>query len=120
MAQVVALMDDLFFQAKVSGTAKVLGIELRTCTTPDALAAEIAERPPKLVVVDLNSRNNPIQAIENLRANTPNIPVIGFLSHVQVELAQQARAAGCQEVMPRSKFTNDLATILGRAKSQPL
>lgn len=120
MAQVVALVDDLFFQAKLSGTAKQLGIELRTCTTSDALAEEISARAPKLVVVDLNARNNPLQAVGYLRANAPNIPVIGFLSHVQVELAQQARAAGCQEVMPRSQFTKDLATILGRAKSEPL
>ena len=120
MAQVVAFVDDLFFQAKLSGTAKQLGIELRTCTTPDALATEIAERPPKLVVVDLNARSNPLQAIENMRATAPDIPVIGFLSHVQIELAEQARAAGCEEVMPRSKFTKDLATILERAKSEPL
>jgi DNA-binding NarL/FixJ family response regulator len=120
MAQVVALVDDFFFQAKMSGTAKMLGVELRMCTTADAMAAEIAGSTPKLVVVDLNARNNPLQAIENLRAKAPYIPVIGFLSHVQVELAEQARAAGCQEVMPRSMFTKDLATILGRAKSEPL
>jgi CheY-like chemotaxis protein len=120
MAHVVAFVDDIFFQAKLSGTAKVLGIELRTCTTPDALAAEVAANTPKLVVVDLNARNSPLRAIEHLRANLPNVPVIAFLSHVQVELAQQARAAGCQEVMPRSKFTNDLATILERAKSEPV
>ena len=120
MAEVVAFVDDLFFQAKLSGTAKQLGVELRTCTTADALAAEIGERPPKLVVVDLNARSNPLKAIENMRATAPGIPVIAFLSHVQVELAEQARAAGCEEVMPRSKFTKDLATILGRAKSEPL
>jgi hypothetical protein len=43
---------------------------------------------------------------------------VGFLSHVQIDLAEQARAAGCSEVMPRSKFTKDLATILARAKSE--
>jgi hypothetical protein len=42
---------------------------------------------------------------------------VGFLSHVQTELAELARAAGCQDVMPRSKFTAELAQILGRAKS---
>jgi hypothetical protein len=42
---------------------------------------------------------------------------VGFLSHVQTELAEKALAAGCQEVLPRSKFTADLAEILGRAKS---
>jgi hypothetical protein len=42
--------------------------------------------------------------------------MVGFLSHVQVDLAEQARAAGCDEVMPRSKFTRDLAQILSSAK----
>jgi hypothetical protein len=36
---------------------------------------------------------------------------------VQTDLAAQARAAGCQQVLPRSKFTADLAEILRRAKS---
>ena len=44
MAQVVALVDDLFFQSKLLETAKQLGVELRTCTTPEAFAAEIAKR----------------------------------------------------------------------------
>ncbi|MGC2505633.1 MAG: response regulator [Candidatus Acidiferrales bacterium] len=73
---------------------------------------------PKLVVVDLNARSNPLEAIERVRASGPQIPLIGFLSHVQVDLAERARAAGCPEVMPRSKFTQNLATILARAKSE--
>ena len=118
MADVVALVDDLFFQAKLLETAKQLGVELRTCTTPDALAAEIGRQSPKLVVVDLNARANPIEAIERVQAAGGAIPLIAFLSHVQVELAERARAAGCRDVMPRSKFTRDLATILRQVKSE--
>jgi DNA-binding NtrC family response regulator len=119
MAHVVALVDDLFFQAKMLETAKHLGVELRTCTTPDALDAEIAKSKPRLVVVDLNARGNPLDAVARMRANAAEIPLLGFLSHVQVDLADRARAAGCHDVMPRSKFTRDLATILGQAKSEP-
>jgi CheY-like chemotaxis protein len=117
VAQVVALVDDLFFQAKLLETAKQVGVELRTCATPEALSAEIAKSAPKLVVVDLNARGNPLQAVEQVRADG-DIPLIGFLSHVQLDLAERARAAGCRDVMPRSKFTRDLATILARAKSE--
>jgi len=46
------------------------------------------------------------------------VPVIGYLSHVQTELAEQAKAAGCREVMPRSKFTMNLAAILTSTKPQ--
>jgi hypothetical protein len=54
--------------------------------------------------------------IERLRAANHGARVVAFLSHVQVELAAQARAAGCDEVMPRSSFTQNLAAILGTAK----
>ncbi|HXZ13935.1 MAG TPA: hypothetical protein VEG64_16240 [Candidatus Sulfotelmatobacter sp.] len=118
MAQVVALIDDLFFQAKMIETAKQLGVELRVCGTPDAVVAEVTRAAPKLVVVDLNARNAPLEAVERVQSIAHGIPLVAFLSHVQVDLAERARAAGCQEVMPRSQFTRDLATILGRAKSE--
>jgi DNA-binding NarL/FixJ family response regulator len=117
MAQVLALVDDLFFQAKILETAKHLGIAVRTSTTGDALLAEIAKEAPKLVIVDLNARGAPLHAIERVCAVAPGLPLIAFLSHVQTELAQQARAAGCTQVMPRSQFTRELATILAQANS---
>lgn len=117
MAQVVALIDDIFFQAKLLETAKQVGVEVRACSTADALDAEITKAAPRLVVVDLNSHSDPFRAIERLQAGGGKIPLIGFLSHLQVDLAERARAAGCGEVMPRSKFAQNLATILARAKS---
>jgi CheY-like chemotaxis protein len=117
MAEVVALIDDIFFQAKLLETAKQVGVEVRTCTTADALDAEIAKTTPRLIVVDLNARSGPFEALERLQASGAKIPLVAFLSHVQVDLAERARSAGCTDVMPRSKFTLNLATILARAKS---
>jgi DNA-binding NarL/FixJ family response regulator len=115
MGRVVALMDDLFFQMKLAETAKHLGVEVKVATTADALMP-LLDSPPKLLIVDLNSRSQPIAAIERLRAAKNGVRVVGFLSHVQTELAAQARAAGCDEVMPRSAFTQNLAAILAAAK----
>jgi CheY-like chemotaxis protein len=115
MGRVVALMDDLFFQMKVAETARHLGVELKVATNGDALLT-LLEPAPKLVIVDLNARSQPIQAIERVRAGQNGVRVVAFLSHVQTELAAQARAAGCDEVMPRSSFTQNLAAILGTAK----
>lgn len=118
MAQVLAMVEDLFFQAKIIETARHLGLDLKICTTPDALLGEVSKAIPNLVMVDLNARNQPLEAVERLRSAAANVPLVGFLSHVQTELADQARAAGCREVMPRSQFTKDLATILSRGKSE--
>jgi CheY-like chemotaxis protein len=117
MAQVIALVDDLFFQAKMMEAARHLGVELRACTTADALLAEVAKETPNLVILDLNARNHPLQAIERMQATARDVPLLAFLLHVQVDLAEQARAAGCRTVMARSQFTRDLATILAQAKS---
>jgi DNA-binding NarL/FixJ family response regulator len=116
MQRIVALMDDLFFQMKVAETAKHLGLELRVAANPDALLS-LLDSAPKLVIVDLNAHSRPIEAIERLRAGQNGVRVVGFLSHVQTELAAQARAAGCDEVMPRSAFTQNLAQILAAAKA---
>ena len=115
MGRVAALIDDLFFQLNVAETAKQLGIEFKVATNPDALFT-LLEPPTKLVIVDLNSRNQPVATIERLRATQKELRVVAFLSHVQTELAAQARAAGCLEVMPRSVFTQNLAAILQAAK----
>lgn len=115
MGRVVALMDDLFFQMKVAATAKHLGLEFKVASSPEGLLP-LLEPPTRLVIVDLNSRSNPLATIRQLRGIHKEMPVVAFLSHVQVELAAEAQAAGCSEVMPRSVFTKNLATILAAAK----
>src|SRR5215467_9472778 len=111
MSRVVALMDDLFFQMKLVETAKQLGVEVRVVTNGDALMG-LMESGPKLVIVDLNARSQPLQAIEKVRHNNKDVRVVAFLSHVQTQLTAQAQAAGCTEVLPRSSFTQNLAAIL--------
>jgi|ERR1700756_4928093 DNA-binding NarL/FixJ family response regulator len=119
MACVLAFVDDLFFQAKILETAKQVGVDVRTFTTPAALLSEIRKQAPNLVIVDLNARSKPLEAIEGVHRAAPRLPLIAFLSHVQVDLAQRASAAGSSRVMPRSQFTRELATILEQAKSHP-
>jgi len=121
---VLALVDDLFFQARLAETARKLGVTLKTVSTGASLVKMLEAAPdgvpgdlPRLVIVDLNARQGAVEAIEQLQRSGNPIPVIGFLSHVQTELAERARAAGCKQVMPRSSFTANLSEILSQAKS---
>jgi CheY-like chemotaxis protein len=115
MGRVVALMDDLFFQMKVAETAKHLGVEFKVAANGDALVSML-EPPTKLVIVDLNAKSDPVATIVRLRATHKELPIVSFLSHVQVDLAAQAKAAGSTDVLPRSAFTQNLAKILAPAK----
>jgi CheY-like chemotaxis protein len=139
MADVVALIDDLFFLAKVHETAKHTGVTLETASNGEQLLKAAAGSPAALILVDLNARQGALDAVERLCASNgatastsvgassgaltgaaagPGNPrhVIAFLSHVQTDLAERARAAGCTDVMPRSKFTQNLAEIFRGAK----
>ena len=124
MADAIALIDDLFFLAKVHETAKITGVTLETSSTGEQLLKSAAANPSALILVDLNARQGALDAVEHLcasnsAANGQGNPrrVIAFLSHVQTDLAERARAAGCAEVMPRSKFTQNLSEILRGAKT---
>ena len=90
-------------------------MEFKVASTSEALLG-LLDPPTKLVVIDLNAKNQPLATLEHLCATHKELRVVAFLSHVQTELAAQARAAGCSEVMPRSAFTQNLAAILQLAK----
>ena len=64
MADAIVLIDDLFFQAKLHETAKLTGVTLETVTTGEQLVKSAAASPAALIIVDLNARQGPLQAIE--------------------------------------------------------
>lgn len=118
LGQALALVDDLFFIAKMQETARQAGVELRTVNTRAALLQAAAEAEVTLIIIDLNARDGSMPALEELKKSGNQKTTIAFLSHVQTELAERAKTLGCAEVMPRSKFTESLPAILLMAKSK--
>ncbi len=116
--KVLGAVDDLLFRSKISATADALGIEALFPRSAKKLLEAATERAPDLLVLDLNSaRYDPLRLLERLKASpdTRSIPVVGFLSHVQKDLAVAAREAGCDRVLARSAFTKNLPEILAGA-----
>jgi PleD family two-component response regulator len=113
--RVLAAVEDLLFQSKISETASQLGIEASFPRNPRRLLEVLRESPPDLLVLDLNSaRFEPLALLLSVRSEeaTRDVPTVGFLSHVQRDLAVAAREAGCDRVVARSAFTRDLPRIL--------
>ena len=113
--RVVAAVEDLLFRSKISETANTLGIETTFPRSPKKLVEQATRSKPDLLVLDLNSaRFEPLELLERLKSDeaTRDIPVVGFLSHLQKDLALAARSSGCDRVMARSAFTKDLPKIL--------
>jgi CheY-like chemotaxis protein len=113
--RVVAAVEDLLFKSKISETANTLGVEALFPRNPKKLVEKVREAPPDLLVLDLNSaRFEPLQLLLELKSDEASrgVPVVGFLSHVQKDLAVAARESGCDRVVARSAFTKDLPEIL--------
>jgi PleD family two-component response regulator len=114
--RVLAVVTDLFFSVKLSEAAKRNGLALEFVTEGKELL-EKAKTKPSLIVFDLNfEAANPLHLIAKLKGNadTRGISLIGYLSHIQAELKQQAQEAGCDMVMARSALSQNLLQIFKR------
>jgi len=113
--RVLAAVEDLLFRSKISETASQLGIEASFPRNPRKLLDTVRESPPDLLILDLNSdRFEPLTLVQTIKSEgaTEGMKTVGFLSHVQKDLAVAAREAGCDRVVARSAFTKNLPEIL--------
>ncbi len=113
-------IEDLFFYAKINETARKLGVKVAFVRNEPDTVARILDAPdeerPSLIVFDLNNAGaKPLTLIPKLKAKLKRgTSVIGFLSHLQGDLKARALEAGCDMVMPRSAFSQNLPTLLRR------
>ena len=113
--RVLAAVEDLLFRSKISETASQLGVEAEFPRSPKRLLEALRESPPDLLVLDLNSaRFEPLALLQAVKSHEDlgRVSTIGFLSHVQKDLAVAAREFGCDKVVARSAFSRDLPQIL--------
>jgi CheY-like chemotaxis protein len=114
--KVLAVLEDLLFTVKINDAAKRAGLEVEILKSEKDVL-EKAKEKPLLIIMDLNCACvEPIRLISSLKSSpeTKSISLIGFLSHLQGELKQQAQEAGANMVMARSAFSQNLQQILKR------
>lgn len=114
--RVVAVVDDLFFTVKIHEAAKRAGVAIEFVKS-EIDAIDKARKAPALMILDLNcAAIDPLRLIAALKGDesTHRVPLLGYVSHVQGELKQQAQQAGCDTVLPRSAFSQSLAQIFKR------
>jgi len=108
------LSDDLIFGSKITGTARALGLEVQTARTAGQLVDLARRMQPVCVVLDLHNPGLDLSALlAELSAVCTNRPrVVAYGSHVEAAVLHAARVAGCDTVLPRSKFVEILPTEL--------
>ena len=115
--KVLAVVEDLFFTVKINESAKRAGVPVAFVKSQRDALDQAAEHP-SLIILDLNFEAvNPIELIRKMK-NVTQTQLIGYVSHVQGELKQQAQEAGCDMVLARSAFSQNLLQLMTRQKNR--
>ena len=112
---ILALVDDLMFRSKIKSTAQQAGVTVAFAGSRDAALAAMRANVPALVIFDLNNmRSDPLGTLAEMKkdAALAAIPTVGYVSHVDVNTIDAARAAGVDDVLARSSFTARLADLV--------
>jgi len=118
-SRIFAFIEDLFFMAKIQETARKLNVKVEFVKTDKDLMEKMqknGEEKPSLIIFDLNNASvKPLTLIPKLKSKLKKgTSIIGFLSHVQGDLKQKAHEVGCDMVLPRSAFSQNLPQLLRR------
>jgi predicted metal-dependent hydrolase len=129
---IIAFISDLMFQTRVESIANKRDIRIHWIESEDQLGSpyrnelaalgkewilldELSRISPNLFIFDLNNSMIPWRVwIPVLKSVPPTrrIPLICFGSHVDVDSIRQARRAGADEVLARSRFVSILPELI--------
>ena len=112
----VAVLSDLMFTVKIQEAAKRAGLEAVFVKSQQDVLSQ-AKNKPAVIILDLNNTGaEPLDVIAKLKNDkeTSDIHLLGYVSHVQADLKQAAQERGCDMVIARSAFSQNLPAILER------
>lgn len=106
------LSDDLIFSSRIKAEARAHGLDVMWVRSSTALIDQVRQHRVPGIILDLAFPGLDLnRLLDELRAVNATLPrVIAYGPHVEAEALREARAAGCDPVMPRSKFVEALPT----------
>lgn len=111
----VAFVEDIFFASKIKQAAITSGVKLDIISDPEGFPDRVMHDPPGLIIFDLKSKKlNPFEIVQKIKTE-PELKdayCIGYFPHVDKDLKKLAMDSGFNEVMPRSRFSMELVSIL--------
>lgn len=110
----ILLSDELMFTSRVTGTARDLGLTVRPARSVEVLENLARQQSPRCVILDLaNPTLQVAELVAWLRGHCSPMPfIVAYGSHVDTATLRAAREAGCDVVLPRSKFVEELPRAL--------
>lgn len=111
MVQMIAFEPDLLFSSKIEGAAAKNEIEVRVVSDSEELFRTLKETTPRVLLVNLDSWEGNLARLEEL-ARKKSCKLVGYYSHVNTRLADQAKNVGFDTVISRGAFVSGLNQML--------
>jgi CheY-like chemotaxis protein len=119
---IVVHVPDLLLATRMEDVIELQGGRAILVETPAALVDAVDYHFPVLVLVDVNSPGEWLDAIHRckLRPHTRQIPIYAFGSHVDTATLNAARKAGADHAWARSKMMEELVAVVDRHLHPPV
>jgi hypothetical protein len=106
----------LIFTTKVKQTAAALGHQIAVANDPSTAKSLIETSRPRVVFVDLTAGEMVSPSALRLYLDLAGRDAwfVAFGPHVEADVLESAKSAGCHVVLPRSKFAAELPRLIAR------
>ena len=117
-ADILIIDDEADIRGLIAGILEDEGFETRLAHNSDAALAEISQRRPSLIVLDIwlmGSKLDGLDLLNIIKENHPEVPVIIISGHGNIETAVAAIKRGAYEYIEKPFNSDRLILVVGRA-----
>ncbi|MBI4639713.1 MAG: response regulator [Candidatus Tectomicrobia bacterium] len=111
----IVVVDDLFFLSKIESTLRAMGLKHQVIREEAQLFLKAPEIRPSMIILDLHLKtSDPMKVIAHLKGDKQlkMIPILAYASHVDQKRIKEAQDIGCDEVVARSVFSEQLPQLI--------
>jgi CheY-like chemotaxis protein len=119
---VLVVVSDLFLRQKVVESLMSAGFRPDPVAGPGRMRERLAGGTPSCLVLDLDLAGvDSVELVRGLREDpaTRALPLLGFCSHLHVDLRARGLAAGCDVVVARSQVQTRLDRLVADLIGHP-
>ena len=110
-SRIVVFEPDLLFSSRIESEATRLGADVEIVTDLARLLSNLTDSNPALLILNLDSLKNDITRLSD-GVRVKSLACVGYYSHVNTQLAQEAKRAEIGMIMPRGVFVKRIREII--------
>jgi CheY-like chemotaxis protein len=115
---ILVVDDNLLFSSRLLSGLRQLGAAATLVDVAGEVVSRARAVKPDAILIDLASRSlSSAQRVRELKADADlaSIPIVGYCGHLETQLIDDGRAAGCDVVVANSALVSGLPDVIRRA-----